>query len=338
MSIFTDGWVVSSESAHFASFSELSDEEKRIQHLIDGYNLPFKQMYRIYQKDKNIVVAIKELEWKFAKNKFFIKTTFDTLATITPTRVYSTNVRSAAYYVCEHLKISPKIQINKVLLRQLVKKGKVAYDEYLIKHADEIHCHKLGLSWYDVVTYTDDPKLFIDKYEKDHLRYYELRDLLHQAKQLNRIIKTSWSARRIHDEHMKWTEEIHQLKTRNCSTELIWKKCPSLPKEVILLNSERAIADEGSSMHHCIYTNYCASLKVQKMVAFHVLGENGDFTCSFNIYNNNVSFDQAYKAWNKQLLDSELQFAQSLKDYVVELISLNPIKKEDKFLPWDDLF
>jgi hypothetical protein len=294
-------------------------------------------MYRIYQKDKNIVIAIKELEWKFTKNKFFIKTTFDTLATITPTRVYSTNVRSAAYYVCEHLKISPEVRINKVLLRQLVKKGKVAYDEYLIKHTDEIHCHKLGLSWCDVVTYTDNPKLFIDKYEKDYSKCYELRDLLHQAKQLNRIVKTSWSPRRIHDEHIKWTEEIHQLKTRNCSEEPIWEKSVKLPKGVILLNSEKEIANEGSSMHHCIYTNYCNLLKNRRMIAFHVINEDGDFTCSFHICKDDNVFDQAYKAWNKRLTDSEMQFAKSLEKYVAELVSLNPIK-ESKSLPWDDLF
>ena len=134
--ILTDGWVVSSESTHFASFSELSDEEKRIQHLIDDIYLPYRQMYRIYQKDKNIVIAIKELQWKFIRNRFFIKTTFDTLATITPKRVYSTRVDAAAHYICEYLGIAPEIRINKVLLRQLVKKGKSAYDEYIIKHAD----------------------------------------------------------------------------------------------------------------------------------------------------------------------------------------------------------
>lgn len=335
MSILTDGWVVSSESDHFASFSELSYEDKRIQYLIDDVCLPHRLMYRIYQKDKNIVIAIKELQWKFAKNIFFIKTTFDTLATITPTRVYSTNINSAAYFVCKHLGFEPHIRINKILFRQIVKKGKPAYDEYLIKHEEEIYCHRYGCSWDDIVTYSDDPKLFLELAKKPENN--ELRDLLYQAKKLNRIVKTSWSPRRIHDEHIKWTEEIHQLKTRNCSEEPIWEKCPKLPKEVILLNSERAIADEGSSMHHCIYTNYCTRLKEQRMVAFHVIGGNGDFTCSFNIHNNNVSFDQAHKAWNKQLLDSELQFAQSLKDYVVELISLNPIK-ESKSLPWDDLF
>ena len=324
--ILTDGWLVSNESNHFASFSELSDEEKRIQHLIDDIHLPYRQMYRIYQKDKNIVIAIKELQWKFIRNRFFIKTTFDTLATITPTRVYSTKVDSAAHFVCKHLGFEPKIHINKILLRQIVKKGKSAYDDYLIKHEDEIYCRRYGCSWDDIVTYSDDPELFLEKAKMPEND--ELRDLLYQAKKLNRIVKMSWSPRRIHDEHIKWTEEIHQLKTRNCSTEPIWEKCVKLPKGVILLNSEKAIANEGSSMHHCIYTNYCGHLKNKRMIAFHVANEDGDFTCSFWLRNNQIEFDQAHKAWNKSLTDFELEIAQSLKHYAIALIALNPIEQK----------
>lgn len=337
MNIFTDGWTVFNESDHFASFSELSDEEKRIQHLIDERSLPYRQMYRIYQKDKNIVVANQELEWKFIKNRFFIKRSFNTFATITPTRVYSSNIDVAAHFVCKHLGFNPEIHINKVLLRQIIKKGKPAYDEYVIKHSEEIRCHKIGFKWNELVTYTDDPKLFLEKFEQDWHRFYELRDLLYQAKQLNRIIKMSWSPRRIHDEHMKWTEEIHQLKTRNCSEEPIWEKNIKLPKGVTLLNSERAIADEGSSMHHCIYTNYCRLLKDRRMVAFHVVNEDGDFTCSFIIKDNKVLFDQAYKAWNKTLTVSEMEIAKSLESYVEKLLILNPIKQKH-YLEDLDLF
>lgn len=335
--ILTDGWLVSNESNHFDSFSELSNEEKRIQHLIDDIRLPHRQMYRIYQKDKNIIIAIKELEWKFIRNKFFIKTTFETLATITPTRVYSTKVCSAAYFVCKHLGFEPNIHINKVLLCQIIKKGKSAYDDYLIKHEEEIYCRRYGCSWDDIVTYSDDPRLFLEKVKMSENN--ELRDLLYQARKLNRIVKTSWSPRRIHDEHMKWTEEIQQLKIRNCSTELIWEKTIKLPKGVTLLNSEKAIANEGSNMHHCIYTNYCERLKRKRMIAFHVVNEDGDFTCSFHIWQNGIVFDQAHKAWNKSLTDSETQFAKSLEKYVAELVSLNPIKQIESQSPFNlDLF
>ena len=138
----------------------------------------------------------------------------------------------------------------------------------------------------------------------------------------------SWSPRRIHDEHMKWTEEIHKLKTRNCSTELIWEKCVKLPKGVILLNSQKEIANEGSNMHHCIYTNYCGALKNKRMIAFHVVNKDGDFTCSFRLNNNQIEFDQAYKAWNKRLTDDEMAFARFLKHHVIALIALNPIEQK----------
>lgn len=338
INIFTDGWLVSNESDHFTSFSELSNEEKRIQHLIDEIYLPHRQMYRIYQKDKNIIIAIKDLEWKFIRNRFFIKTTFETLATITPTRVYSTHVDSAARFVCKHLGFEPNIRINKVLLRQIIKKGKPAYDDYLIKHEEKFYCCRYGCSWDDIVTYSDNPKLFLEKVK---MQNNELCDLLYQAKKLNRIVKTSWSPRRIHDEHMKWTEEIHQLKTRNCSTEPIWKKCVKLPEGVTLINSEKEIANEGSSMHHCIYTNYCSHLKNKRMIAFHVINENGDFTCSFCFKNNQIIFDQAYKAWNKRLTNSEMEIAQSLKQYAIALVALNPIeqKQTESQLSYDlDLF
>jgi hypothetical protein len=339
INMLTDGWVVSSESEHFASFSELSSAEKRIQHLIDDIHLPYRQMYRIYQKDKNIVVAIKTLQWKFARNRFFIKTTFDTLATITPTRVYSTKVDSAAQFVCKHLGFEPHIHINKILFRQIIKKGKSAYDDYLIKHEEEIYCHRYGCSWDDIVTYSDDPKLFLEKAKMPEND--ELRDLLYQAKKLNRIVKTSWSSRRIHDEHMKWTEEIHQLKTRNCSTEPIWEKSVKLPEGVTLLNSEKEIANEGSSMHHCIYTNYCNALKNKRMIAFHVVNKDGDFTCSFRIKDNQIEFDQAYKAWNKRLTDDEMTFARFLKHCVIALLALNPIEQkkqtESQLFHLDDL-
>ena len=326
INIFTDGWLVSSESDHFASFSELSDEEKRIQHLIDDKYLPSRSMYRIYKKDNNIVVAVNTLSWMFKKNRFFIKSDFDTLATITPTRVFSTRIDTAARIVCKHLGFTPDIHVNKILFRQIVKRGKEAYDEYLTKHIDELFCHRYGYSWDDIITYTDNPKLFLEKIKE--LESSELRDLLYQAKKLNRIIKMSWSARRIHDEHIKWTEEIHKLKTRNCSTESIWEKCVKLPKGVTLLNSEKEIANEGSSMHHCIYTNYCSHLKNKRMIAFHVANKDGDFTCSFRIRDNQVEFDQAYKAWNQRLTDSEMEIAQSLKHYVIALIALNPIEQK----------
>ena len=64
------------------------------------------------------------------------------------------------------------------------------------------------------------------------------------------------------------------------------------------------------------------------MIAFHVVNKDGDFTCSFRLRNNQIEFDQANKAWNQRLKDSEMEIAQSLKHYVIALIALNPIEQK----------
>jgi hypothetical protein len=64
------------------------------------------------------------------------------------------------------------------------------------------------------------------------------------------------------------------------------------------------------------------------MIAFHVVNEDGDFTCSFRLRDNQIEFDQAYKAWNQRLTEFEMEIAQSLKHYVIALIALNPIEQK----------
>jgi hypothetical protein len=143
--------------------------------------------------------------------------------------------------------------------------------------------------------------------------------LYNQAVALDKKIKLSWSDRKIHDLHMKWTEEIHKIKCRNCSAELIWQNIPPLPKEVELLNSEMRIAEEGHKMHHCIYTNYLNLLERKAKIAFHA----NDFTVMFDVDSNGCKLNQAYKAWNKALSKEEMDFAKSLVAIADNIVTLN---------------
>lgn len=61
MKILTNDWVVVFESPNFKDFSESSDKEKRLTHLIDGMPLPTQTLIKIYQKEKNIVMAMREV-------------------------------------------------------------------------------------------------------------------------------------------------------------------------------------------------------------------------------------------------------------------------------------
>jgi hypothetical protein len=120
----TNDWVTLEQSDAYDYFTELSDKEKRIYHLIDRKLLPKVVFVRLYKKEKNIVFAIKTVSWRFAKNRFFRTSVYDTLATVTPTRIYSSNIKVAGNVLCQFLKIPQTRAINKALFREILKNGK----------------------------------------------------------------------------------------------------------------------------------------------------------------------------------------------------------------------
>lgn len=321
MYILTNDWVTLSEDPNFNMFSELDPKDKRIYHLIDGNHLPRQVLIRIYQKEKNVVLAIRTVRWIFKKNRYFPKSTFDTLATVTPTRVFSSNIQEAGRVLCNYLGFPLRVNMNKTLFRQILKKGKEAYDKYI-----EERPYNWLVSLEEAKIFTDDWKLFDTRVKENQ----ELYDLFQQARALDKRIKMSWSDRKIHDMHMKWTAEIFKIKYRNCSSDIIWKNIPMEFDKVELLNSERRIADEGTNMHHCIYTNYGNYLKAKTKIAFHVDIED-PFTVMFDIYDGGkVVFNQAYHAWNKSLTPEERQMAEDLVEYASLIVDANPLEQKQE--------
>lgn len=312
-------WKPMIKSSEFDYFSTLSEVEKRVVHLIDEHALPHKIEACMYHKEQNIIIATKTTSWMFKNNKYFLKSEYKTICTVTPRRVFCDNIVHASDVLCHILGIKRVYAIvTKIDLRKVVKGGAKAYKEYVERRREEL---SLPYSLRDLKTFVDIKNM--EDAKKFSTRYYnnnELQDLYRQAVALDRKIKTSWSDRKIHDLHMKWTEEIHKIKYRNCPTTPIWKHIPQLPEDVELLNSEMRIAEEGHKMHHCIFTNYNYRLKCGNGIAFHVR----DFTVMFNINSNgDIHFSQAYKAWNKALSEEEMDFAKSLVAIADNIVTLN---------------
>ena len=303
----TKDWETIHSSGDFEIFSELSDLEKRIYYLVDNKGLPCKSLIKIYYKENNLIIAYKHLKWVFMRNRFFIKSNYKTLATITSKRIYCDDVTNTCNTLINFFKLkSEYLPCNRTMLRAILN-GK--YEEYCKENALII-----GYSKETIKLFVDDVEVF-----KERLGYTELRDLFDQARILNRKIKMSWSDRKIHDMHMRWTEEIQAFKTRNCSEDAIWKNIPELPHGIELLNSEKRIAEEGTKMHHCIYTNYLYHLGNKNAIAFHVHG-NSPYTVMFTkSYRNEWTFNQAYHAWNKPLSQEEKNEAMSLLTYAIEI-------------------
>lgn len=306
-------WKNVSENDTFEVFSDLSEKDKRIYYLIDDHYLPSRIEVKVYRKEKNIVVAVRELEWKFARNRFFVKSRCRIVATVTPKRIFSDNITQAGQYLARYLGFHIYVPINRTLFRQILNEGQSAFEEY---KQQLVYREMFPGPIEDVKVFVEgDLDVFVERIHENN----ELRDLYKQAVALDRKIKMSWSDRKIHDLHMKWTEEIHKIKNRNCSTEAIWENTISLPEGVELLNSEMRIAEEGGKMHHCIFTNYSNLLTGHLKIAFHA----NDFTVMFDVHPDRCQFNQAYKAWNKNLDDEEMKYARSLVKYANEIALLN---------------
>lgn len=321
-------WKGIESSGHFEDFSKMSENEKRIFHLIDDMQLPYKKEVALYDKGNNKVLAYKLTQWYFIHNKYFTKSKMSVLATITPTKVYADDVNWAGRCLCKYLGLDCWNIYSKRILRNILKRGKAAMDDYISKQKEKMD---FPVSSWEMKYYCEgdlDPLKFKERY----LANIEFRDLLRQAIQLDRKIKLSWSDRKVHDIHMKWTEEIQKIKSRNCSTEPIWNiDYTGLPENVELLNSEMRIAEEGQKMHHCIYTVYNRTLIAKRCIAFHVC----DFTVMFNIdRNNDVSFNQAYKAWDKPLSKEEMEYAKAISVYATRIIRASALNDMlSKYIP-----
>ena len=309
----TKDWVIFHSSDNFESFNDLSDVEKRIHHLVDNKGLPHRTLIKIYYKENNLIIAYKQLKWVFMRNRFFIKPNYKTLATVTPKRIYCDDITNTCNTLIDFFKLkSEYLPCNRTMLRAILN-GK--YEEY---------CKENAL----IIGYSRDTiRLFVDDVEtfKARVGYVELRDLFDQARILNRKIKMSWSDRKIHDMHMRWTEEIQTIKMRNCSECPIWDNIPKLPYGVELLNSEKRIAEEGTKMHHCIYTNYLYHLGNKNAIAFHVHGDSPYTVMFTKSYRNEWTFSQAYHAWNKSLSQERMNEAISLLTYALEIDNSNRV-------------
>lgn len=309
----TNEWKCIYSIEDFETFKGLSEKDKRIYYLIDDKCLPMKEEVKVYRKEKNIIVAVRTVEWKFARNRFFPLSNCRVVATVTPRRIFSDNITRAGHYLAKYLGFTITIPINRTLFREILNKGYEAFQEYIKEKTQESY---LPGPITDIKIFVEgDVKEFSERVKTNS----ELRDLYKQAVALDRRIKMSWSDRKIHDLHMKWTEEIHKIKNRNCSTEAIWENIVPLPEGVELLNSEMRIAEEGHKMHHCIFTNYGASLTGHYKIAFHA----HDFTVMFDIHPDRCQLNQAYKAWNKHLDEEEMKYARSLVEYANEIALLN---------------
>lgn len=320
-SILTKGWITTYVDSTFEEFGEMSELDQRFYVFGDHRVAPSRHQYNVYYKDNgNLVIAERHLTWTFRGDKFFIKSEGSIVqATVFPSGKIIGNATRAAEIVASLLGVHiQSSSVTRAELKALLTEGLPGYKREYEKAEIKREIHRWGLYASALPHITTDVDAIMKLISKPE--YHELKDLLQQALILKKVVKHTWSARKVHDMHMRWTREIADIACRNVPDTPIWEPeyIPVLPEFVTLINSEKDAAQEGSKMHHCLGTNYRGRIARKEYVAFHVTDSEGDYTVGI-ILGDECKLEQARRVCNNDCSDDQLKMANALVEVAQDM-------------------
>lgn len=178
------------------------------------------------------------------------------------------------------------------------------------------------ISFYDLKEFTKNLENSISIYCSCNYKTL-LRDVLHNAIQLNQTVNFRWSHNRILSEHLKQIEKLTEKEINSKSQEEIYEtEISNFPTTMKLLNTEKDIFLEGSYMHHCLYHNYYRRIKYHSYIAFHLIAPE-ECTLGINFRDGKPIFDQVYLRYDKHVKPETEEYCKKfISDYEKELIKL----------------
>jgi len=150
----------------------------------------------------------------------------------------------------------------------------------------------------DISTGTHDSS----KYEKRQI----FNDMVKEAQILEKKIDFKWSLNRLKEEHKAWTEQIMKVEIdslEDVKISKIEKFDRYTPQQFKLLQTQKEVFIEGSTMKHCIYTAYWSSIKTGNYLVYHINSGDEEATLGVNLYNDNIIFNQCYSRYNHKVSD-----------------------------------
>lgn len=167
---------------------------------------------------------------------------------------------------------------------------------------------------------------------------HHLDDFIKQSKILERKIDFKWSAKRMDEEHSNWTKEImaaeiHSIPDREVKVNNYKRIAEFVPEFFEALDTQKKVFTEGSTMKHCLYTNYWTNINSGAFLAYHIKWKGQEATLGLHSYENKViRISQIYGVRNSSV-------SSELRDEVrkiVDWINANVVDKGVEFLKEPD--
>jgi hypothetical protein len=163
---------------------------------------------------------------------------------------------------------------------------------------------------------------------------HSINDLYDQAAILNRKVNPKWSDARKKEVHSQWTRDIMEMEIKSIEPYDYNYSPIDLPKGLEIIADNYELFEEGTTMKHCVYTNYESRIKNKKYFTFRYIKDGVRATVGVDrSYSDEATFSQMYGIGNSSIdpehMEPIKEFIKTkyFQDWIKEQAGSNKIKE-----------
>jgi hypothetical protein len=229
---------------------------------------------------------------------------------------------------------SLKTLLNKTMLQNMIK-GKITNPRDFIKaylktspyknldlspelfyKTFTIHEHNSPKGFRKHILYATNPNEGLEYVAAQKTTMYnsQLEDLFSQAEMLNKKVNLKWSEARMKEVHAEWTRELMGMAIKTINP--VDYNYPEIdtPEGITLIKSNLELFEEGTTMKHCVYTNYERSVRDKDYYVFKYDREGVRATVGVRMHGYYVKIDQMYGIGNTHIDQVHKEYVQKWLD------------------------
>lgn len=218
------------------------------------------------------------------------------------------------------------LSFNAIVKNKLYSRDKVLRHMYKCKPSVALEIIKSGMSqmdWKSLLKVCDNADNLNFDLIKNLSSYgghrYVLEDAAKLANKLNKKINLAWSAKRLEQEHDRWSIEFTNIVIKFDNEELnipmIYRQFDEFIGGGLLITTSGRLAAEGLLQHHCV-AGYKTDINSGRCAIYNISG----FTCELKVSNKKLQIAQLRGKYNCDPSEAVLQF---VRDRVSEFNSIN---------------
>lgn len=209
---------------------------------------------------------------------------------------------------------NPRDYVKAYLKTSPYKKSEISYELFYKTFVNNLQSPKY---YRKIIEYSTDPNHaleLITAINNDGYINHIVTDLYDQAAVLDRRVNPKWSEARMKEVHAEWTREIMSVEVKSIQQHDYKYSEVALPEGLQIISNNYELFEEGTTMKHCVYTNYESKIKSKTYFAFRYDKDGIRATLGVEKQDsNNATFSQMYGIGNSSV---PINISDTMKEFI----------------------